>query len=93
MIGLGAMMAGIAVWALLATDPTRDYLTLAVVSFALFLAPWVGGFADAGTAWAAWVCGLLGTALGVAGYLCGESLDFATTTRTNTDARYRERYR
>ena len=32
-IGLGAMTAVIAVWSLLAVDPTRDYLTLA----ALFL--------------------------------------------------------
>ena len=34
-IGLGAFTAVIAVWSLLAADPTRDYLTLAVVGFTL----------------------------------------------------------
>ncbi len=43
----------IAVWSLLAADPTRDYLTLAVVGFTLFLAPWLAGFAgdQSGAAW------------------------------------------
>ncbi len=35
----GAMMAVIAVWSLLAVDPTHDFLTLAVVGLALFLSP------------------------------------------------------
>ena len=33
------------------------------------------------------------TALGVAGYLRGESLDFTRTVRDKADARYRERFR
>ena len=36
--------------------------------------------------------GVTATALGVAGYLRGESLDFARTVRADADARYRERY-
>ena len=82
----------IAVWSLLAADPTRDYLTLAVVGFTLFLAPWLAGFAGDQAAWAAWIPGVTATALGVAGYLRGESLDFARTVRADADARYRERY-
>ena len=92
-IGLGGMTAVCAVWSLLAVDPTRDYLTLAVVGFALFLAPWVGGFAGDGAAWTAWISGCIVTALGVAGYLRGESLDFTRTVRDKADARYRERFR
>jgi hypothetical protein len=93
MIGFGAMIAVIAVWSFLAANPTRDYLTLAVVGFALFLAPWVGGFSGDNAAWTAWASGISATALGVVGYLRGESLDYNTTVRENADARYRERYR
>ncbi|MCV7132429.1 SPW repeat protein [Mycobacterium hodleri] len=92
-VGFGAMMAVIAVWSLLAVDPTHDFLTLAVVGLALFLSPWVGGFADSGSAWTAWVSGALTTALGVAGYLRGERLDFATVVRDDSAARYRKRFR
>jgi hypothetical protein len=93
MIGFGAMIAVIAVWSFLAADPTRDYLTLAVVGFALFLAPWVGGFTGDAAAWTAWASGVVATVLGVVGYLRGESLGFATTVRENAAARYRERFR
>ena len=55
--------------------PTRDFLTLAVTGFALFLAPWVAGFSEDNAAWTAWVSGALATAFGVAGYLRGEHLD------------------
>lgn len=91
-VGLGGFTAVIAVWSMLAADPTRDYFTLAVVGFALLLAPWLAGFADDEAAWAAWVPGLIATALGVAGYLRGESLDFARTARAAADERYRQRY-
>ena len=91
-VGLGGFTAVIAMWSLLAADPTRDYFTLAVVGFALFLAPWLAGFAGDDAAWAAWVPGLIATALGVAGYLRGEFLDFARTARADADARYRQRY-
>ena len=91
-IGLGAFTAVIAVWSLLAADPTRDYLTLAVVGLTLFRAPWLAGFAGDQAAWAAWIPGVTATALGVAGYLRGESLDFARTVRADADARYRERH-
>jgi len=91
-VGLGGFTAVIAMWSLLATDPTRDYFGLAVVGFATFLAPWLAGFAGDDAAWAAWAPGLIATALGVAGYLRGESLDSARTARADADARYRQRY-
>ena len=80
-------------WSMLAADPTRDYFTLAVVGFALFLAPWLAGFAGDEAAWAAWIPGFIATALGVAGYLRGESLDFARTVNDDAHARYRQRFR
>jgi SPW repeat len=92
-VGLGVLTAVIAVWSLLAADPTRDFLTLAIVGFALFLAPWVAGFSGGNAVWAVWVAGGITTALGVTGYLRGEALDFAGTVRQNADARYRERFR
>ncbi len=91
-IGLGGLTAVIAVWSLLAVDPTHDFLTLAVTGFALFLSPWVAGFARDGAAWTAWVAGVLATALGVAGYLRGERLNFATTVRDDAAERYRNRF-
>ena len=92
-IGLGGMTAVFAVWSLLAVDPAHDYLTLAVVGFALFLGPWVGGFAGDGAAWTSWVSGFVVTALGVAGYVRGESRDFTRTVRDNAETRYHERFR
>jgi hypothetical protein len=92
-IGFGAMTAVIALWSLLAVDPTHDFLTLAVFGFALFLAPWVGGFAGDGAARTAWVSGVIATSLGVGGYLRGESLDFSRTAREDAEARYRQRFR
>jgi hypothetical protein len=91
-VGLGGFTAVIAMWSMLAADPTRDYFTLAFVGFALFLAPWLAAFAGDETAWAAWIPGSIATALGVAGYLRGESLDFARTVRADADARYRQRF-
>ena len=92
-VGLGAFTAVIAMWSMLAADPTRDYFTLAVVGFALFLAPWLAAFAGDEAAWAAWIPGFIATALGVAGYLRGESLHFARTVNDDAHARYRQRFR
>jgi SPW repeat-containing protein len=92
-VGLGSFTAVIAMWSLLAADPTRDYFTLSVVGFALFLTPWLAGFASNEAAWAAWIPGIIVTTLGVAGYLRGESLDFAQTVRNEADARYGQRFR
>lgn len=92
-VGFGGLTTVIAVWSLLAVDPTHDFLTLAVAGFALFLAPWVAGFAGDGAAWTVWLSGAIATALGVAGYLRGESLDFSRKVRDDADARYRERFR
>lgn len=92
-IGLGTLTAIFAVWSLLATDPRHDFLSMAVAGFALFLSPWVAGFAGDGAGWTAWVSGVLVTALGVAGYLRGENLDFGTTVHDNAVSRYRKDYR
>lgn len=89
-VGLGGLTAVFAVWSLLAVDPTHDFLTLACTGFALFLAPWVGGFAGDTAAWTAWVSGALVAALGVAGYWRGERMDFAATVRADASARYRK---
>lgn len=93
LIGLGGLTAVTALWSLLAGDPTRDFLALAVVGFALFLAPWVGGFAGGSAAWTAWISGCIVTVLGVAGYLRGESLDVSETVADAAEIRYRERFR
>jgi hypothetical protein len=92
-IGLGGLTAVIAVWSLLSDDPTRDFLTLAVTGFALFLAPWAAGYSGEGTAWTGWVAGAVATAIGVAGYLRGERSDFAARVRKDASTRYDERYR
>lgn len=93
LICLGGLAAVIAVWSLLAVDPTHDFLTLAITGFALFLSPWVAGFVGGTVAWTAWVAGAILTALGVGGYWRGERLDFATTVHDDAEARYRDRYR
>ena len=87
-IGLGGLLALIAVWSLLAVDPTYDFLTLAVAGLALFLSPWVGGFIGETAGATAWVGGALATAIGVAGYLRGENLNVATTARDDAGAPY-----
>ena len=86
-------MAVIAVWSLLAVDPTHDFLTLAITGFALFLSPWVGGFVGDSAAVTAWFAGAVATALGVAGYLRGDGLIFATTVRDDAAEQYRDRLR
>ncbi|OBF10314.1 hypothetical protein A5730_07215 [Mycobacterium sp. ACS4054] len=91
-IGLGVLAAVFAAWSLLAVDPTHDFLTLACAGFALFLAPWVAGFADGNAAWTAWVAGALITALGAIGYWRGERLGFAATVRDDAVARYHRRH-
>ncbi|OBK25799.1 hypothetical protein A5634_25895 [Mycobacterium asiaticum] len=92
-IGLGTLIALIAVWSLLADDPTHDFLTLAVSGLALFLVPWIVGFAGDGAAWTAWLAGAAATALGVAGYLRSQQLDFSTAVDDRAKARYRSRHR
>ncbi|WP_081665607.1 SPW repeat protein [Mycobacterium sp. UM_CSW] len=92
-IGLGVLAAVSAVWSLVAVDPTHDFLTLACTGFALFLSPWVAGFAGDDAGWTAWISGAGLTALGVAGYLRGERLDFAATVHDDAVARYRKRFR
>lgn len=92
-IGLGAMIAVVSVWSLLASEPTHDFLLLATVGFAMFLSPWVAGYTGDAIAWPAWVAGALATALGVAGYLKDERMDFATAVRDDSAERYREQFR
>lgn len=92
-IGLGAMIAVVAVWSLLASEPTHDFLLLAVVGFAMFLSPWAAGYAGDTIAWSAWVAGASATALGVVGYLRDERMDFATAVRDDSAERYRAQFR
>lgn len=92
-IGLGGLIAVISVWSLLASDPTHDFLSLAVAGFALFLSPWVAGFAGHYSAWTIWGAGAVASGLGVVGYLRDERLDFTTTVRDDSAAQYRRRYR
>ena len=91
-VGLGALIAVLALWSLLATDPTVDHLKIATTGLALFIAPWVAGFAADRDAWIAWVAGFIVTALGVAGYLRGESLDYTRVVRDEADAAYQRRF-
>ncbi|MEV3902843.1 hypothetical protein AB0K11_11025 [Mycobacterium sp. NPDC050551] len=91
--GAGGLIAVTALWSLLTADPTRDYLKLAVVGLALFMAPWAVGFTAGAGAWTAWSLGFAAAALGVAGYLRGEHLDAATVVRDDARTRYRERLR
>lgn len=93
MIGLGGLTAVAALWSLLATDPTRDYLTIAVVGFALFLSPWAGGYAGSSAAWTAWISGGIVTILGVTGYLRSERLDVGTAVADDAETRYHKRFR
>ncbi len=92
-IGLGAMIAVVAVWSLLASEPTHDFLLLAIVGFAMFLSPWAAGYAGTSIAWSAWAAGALATALGVAGYLRDERMDFAAAVREDSAERYRAQFR
>lgn len=92
-IGLGGMIAVVAVWSLLASEPTHDFLTLAIMGFALFLSPWAAGFTGENIAWTAWVAGGLATALGVLGYLRDERLDFAAAVHDDSAVRYRKQFR
>ncbi len=91
-IGLGTLIAVIAVWSLLAVDPTHDFLTLAITGFALFLSPWAGRFLGDHAAWTAWIAGALATALGVTGYLRGECLQFSSAVRDDTARQYRAKF-
>jgi hypothetical protein len=91
-VGLGGLTAVLALWSLLATDPTVDHLKIATTGLALFLAPWVAGFAADRGAWMAWVAGFIVTALGVAGYLHGESLNYPRLVRDEAVAAYQRRF-
>jgi hypothetical protein len=91
-VGLGGLTAVLALWSLLATDPTVDHLKIATTGLALFIAPWVAGFAADRGAWTAWVAGFILTALGVAGYLRSESLDYPRLVRDEAVAAYQRRF-
>jgi hypothetical protein len=92
-VGLGGLTAALALWSLLATDPTGDHLKIATAGFATFIAPWVAGFAADRGAWTAWVTGFIVTALGVAGYVRDESLDYTRLVRDEAVAAYQRRFR
>lgn len=91
--GLGGFVAVLAVWSLLAVDPTLDFLMLGVVGLGLFMSPWIGGFAGDRAAAVAVVAGALATTLGVIGYLRGERLGFAALVRDGAAERYHMQFR
>ena len=91
-VGLGGLTAVLALWSLLASDPTGDHLKIATTGLALFIAPWIAGFAADRGAWAAWVTGFIVTALGVAGYVRDESLDNTRLVRDEAVATYQRRF-
>lgn len=74
-IGLGAIAAIYALWSLIARDPTKDHWALSVVGLAMFVCPWVGGFAGDGAAWTAWIAGALIMILGGSAYVSSETND------------------
>jgi hypothetical protein len=92
-VGLGVFMTIAALWSSLAADPTRDYFMLAVVGFALFLAPTAAAFAHDVAAWSAWLPGAAATVLGVTGYLRGDSLDLTSKLRETAGERYQREFR
>lgn len=92
-VGLGGFVAVLAVWSLLAVEPTIDFLMLGVVGLGLLMSPWLGGFVADSAAAVAWVAGASATALGVIGYLRGERLGFAARVRVNAAERYRMQFR
>ncbi len=90
--GLGGFVAVLALWSLLAVDPTVDFLMLGVVGLGLFMSPWIGGFADDSASAVVWIAGASATALGVIGYLRGERLGFPASVRENAAERYRMQF-
>jgi hypothetical protein len=92
-VGAGTLIAVIAVWSLQTADPTRDFMTLATVGFALLVAPVAVGFAADPAAWTAWVAGAVTTTLGITGYLRGTSREVAETVREQAHAVYLAHYR
>ncbi|MGV0791630.1 SPW repeat domain-containing protein [Mycolicibacterium sp. XJ1819] len=87
-VGLGGMAAVIGLWSLLAADATRDYMTLAIVGFALFVSPWVVGFVGEPAGATASIAGAIVTALGLSGYLRAESISpRRARRRATTEAR------
>lgn len=91
-VGLGALTMMMAVWSLLAADPTHDHLKIATTGILLFIAPWMVGFAGEDVAWTAWVAGFIVTALGTAGYLRGDALDHGRHVHEDAASSYRQRY-
>ncbi|WP_101949409.1 SPW repeat protein [Mycobacterium sp. 3519A] len=93
LIGLGGLAAVVALWSLLAVDPTYDFVTLAIIGAALFVSPWVGGFVTHDLAMTAWVVGALITALGVIGYRRREHIGLTETGPSDAASRYDTRFR
>ncbi|GFG54241.1 SPW repeat domain-containing protein [Mycolicibacterium agri] len=91
--GLGLFITVIALWSMEAADPTLDYLLMATFGFALFLAPWVVGYAGQPDAVTAWVGGFITTVLGVTGFLRGARRDRSSTVREHARMVYLQRYR
>jgi len=87
-LGLGAIAAIYALWSLIARDPTKDHWALSVVGLALFVCPWVGGFAGDGAAWTAWIAGALIMILAGTAYVSDEADDLTTATEMHDRENY-----
>lgn len=65
----GALMLLSGLWSLAAPHLLPAERAVAVVSALLFVSPWVGQFTDLTmAAWVAWVCGAVGTVVGLWAY-------------------------
>ncbi|MCA4727295.1 SPW repeat domain-containing protein [Mycolicibacterium fortuitum] len=91
--GLGFLIAVLALWSMLAVDPTHDHWTLTIAGFALLVAPWMAGFVDDRAAWIAWTGGLVVTVLSGIAYLSDDSSGLSETIRDKSIAVYRRTFR
>jgi hypothetical protein len=86
--GLGAMIAIVAMWSLIARDPTKDHWVLSILGLTLFNAPWFGLFAGDGAAWSAWIAGPLVMLLSGSTYVLDEATNITENARVNELAKY-----
>lgn len=68
-LGMGVFIAFYGVLGLLVRNPTQVHWGLVVVGLALFIAPWIAGFASDGAAWTACVSGFVALALGLMAWM------------------------
>lgn len=92
-VGLGCLIAIFALWSLLAVDPTHDHWALTAAGFALFLAPWMGGFVGTRTALVAWIAGSFVAVFSGVAYLLDDSSNRTRTVHDDSVNVYRNEFR